>query len=321
MLTCPACQQALAEAADRVIVCPCGLVYPRLTSGGIDFLRGREFKDFDWDPDDNAQQELLEQEAVGIAWRIENFIIPLIRRFSRSTGRTDRRPTVLDCGCGSGLSVDILNAHGILAFGIDAGEARHRQWNVRALGRRLHSADALHLPFGAESFDVVFSSGLIEHIGIHEEEAATYRARRLPDCDAQRRQFVREMVRVLKPEGFILLDHPNGGSPVDFWHGGSPGSIRWHALWGDMLPRFAEISGYFRAADRSLRLYSLSPRHRLQFNKVRNHWYGRAFAPLIKIWFRMVEIRALSFLARGFLNPYLVTVASRQRDVDKWLRK
>jgi SAM-dependent methyltransferase len=303
------------------MACPCGLVYPRLTSGGIDFLRRQEFKDFDWDPDNAAQQELLEQEAVGVAWRIEHFVVPLVRRFSRSTGRPELKPAVLDCGCGSGLSVDILNAHGIPAFGIDAGKARHCQWNLRSFGTRLHSADALRLPFGAESFDIVLSSGLIEHIGIHEEEAGTYRARRLPDCDAQRRQFVREMARVLKPDGFILLDHPNGGSPADFWHGGSPGSIRWHALRGDMLPRFAEISGYFHATDRSLRLYSLSPVHRLQFNKVRNHWYGRAFAPLMKLWFQMFEIPALSFLARGFLNPYLVTVASRRRDVDKWLRK
>jgi SAM-dependent methyltransferase len=321
MLTCPVCQQGLTEDADIAITCPCGLVYPRLTSGGIDFLRGEEFKDFDWNPVDTAQQEMLEQEAVGIAWRIESFIIPLFGRFSRATKRDPRKLAVLDCGCGSGLSVDILNAHGIPAFGIDAGEARHRQWDVRSFSNRLHSANALHLPFGTGSFDVVFSSGLIEHIGIHEQEAGTYRARRLPDCHAQRQQFVRELVRVLKPEGFILLDHPNGGSPADFWHGGAPGSIRWHALRGDMLPRFAEISGYFRTADRSLRLYSLSPRHRLQFNKVRNHWYGNAFAPLMKIWFRMIEIRALSFLARGFLNPYLVTVASRQPDVGAWLQK
>src|SRR5262245_14744957 len=127
MMTCPACQQALTEPRDSAIACTCGLVYPRLASGGIDFLRGEEFKDFDWDPDDAAQQELLEQEAVGIAWRTETFLIPLFGRFSRSIERDRRKLTVLDCGCGSGLSVDILNAHGITAFGIDAGEARHRQ--------------------------------------------------------------------------------------------------------------------------------------------------------------------------------------------------
>ncbi len=174
MLTCPVCQQGLTEGADIAITCPCGLVYPRLTSGGIDFLRGEEFKDFDWNPVDTAQQEMLEQEAVGIAWRIESFIIPLFGRFSRATKRDPRKLAVLDCGCGSGLSVDILNAHGIPAFGIDAGEARHRQWDVRSFSNRLHSANALHLPFGTGSFDVVFSSGLIEHIGIHEQEAGTY---------------------------------------------------------------------------------------------------------------------------------------------------
>jgi SAM-dependent methyltransferase len=320
MLICPVCRQELTEGADSGIACSCGLVYPRMPSGGIDFLRGTEFKDFDWNPDDPGQQELLEQEAAGVAARMESFIIPLIRRFSRSTPPGDPKPAVLDCGCGSGLSVDILNAHGIPAVGIDAGEARHRQWSGRSFHRRLHSANALHLPFGTQSFDVVLSSGLIEHIGIHEEETGTYQARRLPDCHAQRQEFVSELVRVLKPGGFILLDHPNGGSPADFWHGGSPGSIRWHAVWGDMLPRFGEIARYLRHADRSFRLYSLSPRHRLQFNRVRNHWYGRAFTPLMQVWFRMVEVRALSFLSRGFLNPYLVTVASRRPDASGWLR-
>src|SRR4029450_13909241 len=113
MLTCPVCQQGLTEDADIAITCPCGLVYPRLTSGGIDFLRGEEFKDFDWKRVDTAQQEMLEQEAVGIAWRIESFIIALFGRFSRATKRDSRKLAVLDCGCGSGLSVDILNAHGI----------------------------------------------------------------------------------------------------------------------------------------------------------------------------------------------------------------
>src|SRR5688572_20337054 len=113
MLICPACRQTLTEGADSGIACPCGLVYPRMSSGGIDFLRGAEFKDFDWNPDDPGQQELLEQEAAGVASRMENFIVPMIRRFSRSTRPGDPKPAVLDCGCGSGLSVDILNAHGI----------------------------------------------------------------------------------------------------------------------------------------------------------------------------------------------------------------
>lgn len=312
MFICPGCKSVLVDVENQAVFCGCGRSYSHLPSGGLDFLQGEEFPDFHLDPSDRAQQELLEQKAAGVAWRIEEFIVPLIARYSGASGKLGQPLTVLDCGCGNGVSVDMLRAYGMRAWGIDAGRARHQQWPMHSFRRCLHSANALHLPFANSSFDVVLSCGLIEHIGIHEEESNGYVAWRLPDCHAQRQQFIAELVRVVKHEGFILVDHPNGGSPADFWHGGKPGSIRWHALKGDMLPRFDEIVHYFRAADPSLHLYSLSPYRRLRFNQVRNHWYGRAFASLMKAWLRTMAIPALSFLARSFLNPYLVTVATRR---------
>jgi SAM-dependent methyltransferase len=319
MLICPGCQSPLGPLNNGPVVCACGSIYPTLLSGGIDFLQGQGFPDFHLDPGDAAQQEGLDREAAGIAWRMEALLLPLIRRYSRAAEKAEQALTVLDCGCGNGLSVDILRAHGICAFGVDAGRARHQQWVARSSGRNLHSADALHLPFASSTFDVVLSSGLVEHIGIHEEQSDRYHTHRLPDCHAQRRRFVGELVRILKQDGFILLDHPNGAFPADFWHGDSAGSIRWHSPNGDMLPRFEEISAYFRAADASLRLYSLSPSHRLQFQQVRNHWYGKAFAPVMKAWLHVMDVAALSFLARSFLNPYLVTLVSRQKNIERWV--
>jgi SAM-dependent methyltransferase len=256
----------------------------------MDFLRGESFADFDFVPDDASQQRLLQAEADGVSWRTERFLNPLIRRYARIYGKTDSVLAVLDCGCGGGLSVEILRSYRIAAYGIDAGRARHAQWHARTCGRYLHSANALHLPFPTGSFDVVLSSGLIEHIGIQEEQHPRFSARRLPDCDAQRQEFINELVRVLKPDGFILLDHPNGGSPADFWHGGKPGSIRWHRLHEDMLPRFDEVAAYFAQADGGLALCSLSPSHRLSFRRIRSHWYGIAFTPLVKTFFRLIEL-------------------------------
>lgn len=258
------------------------------------------------------QRALLEQEAEGVAARMEGLISPLIRRYALFSGKAPGQLAILDCGCGNGLSIDILAAQGMDAWGIDAGGARHRQWHRRRTRAQLLSANALRIPFADATFDVVLSSGLVEHIGIHEEEADGYRSYRLADCDKQRQQFVHELVRVLKRDGFILLDHPNGAFPADFWHGGEAGSIRWHRPHGDMLPRFSEIVTYFRGADPSLKLVSLSPSRRLSFNKVGVHWYGRVFTPAMKAWLKVIEIRKLSFLARSFLNPYLVTIATRQ---------
>lgn len=318
MLICPHCQSALAPDRGQTVTCNCGRAYPRLSAGGVDFLQGEEFADFQFDPKDKAQQESLNQELGGISWRTDGFIIPWIRRYSRASGKSEHAITVLDCGCGSGLSVDILRDHGICAWGIDAGRGRHQQWTLRSSGCFLHSANALHLPFKSSTFDVIVSSGLVEHIGIVEENSHGYRSSRLPDCDAQRARFVSELVRVLKEDGLILIDHPNASFPVDFWHGGATGSFRWHLPRGDMLPSFAEIARYFQAADPTLRLYSLSPIHRLRFQQVRKHWYGVLLAPLMKFWLRLLDFPALSFLAGSCLNPYLVTLASRHHSVE-WL--
>jgi len=318
MLICPNCGSRLEPGDASVLSCACGESYPRLPSGGIDFLQGLEYPDFELNENNPAQRSTLEQESVGVNNRMKRFIAPLIRRYARASGKQAKDLAVLDCGCGSGLSVDLLHAQDIDAWGIDSGAARHRQWLGRKVPGRLLSANALHLPFADASFDVVLSCGLVEHIGIHEEERDGYRSYRLQDCEMQRLQFVRELTRVLRHDGFILIDHPNGAFPADFWHGGTSSSIRWHRPHGDMLPRFSEIAAYFRAADASLTLTPVSPSHRLAFNKASVHWYGRIFAPVMKTWFWLMDFRPLSFLARSPLNPYLVTIAARSLNT-RWI--
>jgi SAM-dependent methyltransferase len=319
MLRCTNCGEPLQMADSEVLTCVCGTVYARLKSGGLDFLQGVEFADFQLDPDDCYQKEALEREVEGVASRIDDFIFPMIRRYAAAFKKQIQDLTVLDCGCGNGLSVDILKRHGMDAWGIDGGRARHQQWEQRRSGNYLVSANALRLPFQDKSFDIVLSSGLIEHIGIHEEQCKHYCSYRLKDCESERIQFVNEMVRVLKDDGFILLDHPHGAFPADFWHGGKPGSIRWHWPFNDMLPRFGEVADYFRRADASLKLLSLSPSKRLRFKKVGAHWYGRIFAPAMKLWLESMKVRPFSFMARSFLNPYLITIAARHLHARSWI--
>jgi SAM-dependent methyltransferase len=319
MFRCPHCGEVLGPVGPKGVTCICGAGYDRLESGGLDFLQGLEFADFDPDAHDDDQIGALEKEVEGVATRIEGFIFPMIRRYARALGKQIPDLAVLDCGCGNGLSVDLLREYGLDAWGIDAGRARHRQWKQRRSGSYLLSANALWIPFQDREFDIVLSSGLIEHIGIHEEEGERYCSYRLKDCELQRIGFVREMVRVLKSDGFILLDHPNGAFPADFWHGGKPGSIRWHRPFDDMLPTFEEVANYFQKADGSLNLLSLSPTKQLKFKKVSVHWYGRVFAPAMKLWLNSMKARPLSFLASSFLNPYLITLATRQTGARRWV--
>jgi SAM-dependent methyltransferase len=311
MFVCPGCRRGLTAKDGCEVDCSCGESYALLPSGGIDFLQGGSFDDFKLDLQDPGQQDRLREEAEGVAWRVRTFILPLLERFRKASAAPAGPPRALDVGCGSGMAVDALQEGGVQAWGIDAGLARQRQWPARKSAACLHAADALRLPFANRAFDFVISSGLIEHIGIHEEASHGYRSRRLTDCHDRRTRFISELVRVTRPDGFIYLDHPNGRFPIDFWHGGPDGGLRWHVPWGDMLPTFSEVSRYFAQADPSIRLFSLSPAGRLRFIQVRRHWYGRAFSPLMKAWLAWLGWPRLSFLARSFGNPYLVTVATR----------
>ncbi len=301
-LICPDCEATLRINGEESVRCVCG---------GLDFLRGNPFHDFDLDPADPGQAETLRLEAQGVAERVESFLVPALRRYCACTGRVPAELTLLDCGCGGGLSIDLLREAGFDAWGIDAGRSRHRQWQERASGPFLHSADALQIPFQRNSFDIAISCGLIEHIGIYETMEDHYVARRLADCDERRTQFARHLLRVTREDGFILLDHPNGSFPIDFWHGGPHGGFRVHRPWGDMLPRFSEISHYFRSADPNLEFLSLSPVDRLRLGRVRRLKLGPVLAPLIRLWFDMMSVPWLASMARGCLNPYLVTVIYR----------
>ncbi len=93
-------------------------------SGGIDFLQGMKHLDFDLNTDDPIQRAILDRESEGVSDRMERFLVPLIRRYAISLGKQANRLAVLDSGCGAGLSVDLLHAQGMDAWGIDSGAGR-----------------------------------------------------------------------------------------------------------------------------------------------------------------------------------------------------
>lgn len=111
---------------------------------------------------------------------------------------------LLDVGCGVGGSTNYLaskyyaDATGITLSPFQASRARSR---ARAAGLERHVkfevADALSMPFQDNSFDLVWSLESAEHI---------------PD----KKQFLAECVRVLKPEGRLIVatwchrDHAEG---------------------------------------------------------------------------------------------------------------
>jgi SAM-dependent methyltransferase len=98
------------------------------------------------------------------------------------------RARLLDCGCGTGAVVAHLGRRGP-AVGVDLSpEALHL---ARTRGVAVARAGLLALPFADATFDVVTSFDVIYHRWVKDDAAA-----------------VREMARVLRPGGRLLLRVP-----------------------------------------------------------------------------------------------------------------
>ncbi len=94
---------------------------------------------------------------------------------------------ILEVGAGSGVDSGFLSKLGSQVCAVDYATSNiiASQWKMV----NVHQADGENLPFKDESFDLVFSQGLIEHF-------------KNPD------KLISEKVRVTKRGGFIVIDAP-----------------------------------------------------------------------------------------------------------------
>src|SRR5262245_19383978 len=110
------------------------------------------------------------------------FVEPLV---AQATG--DRRPAILDCGCGTGHNLTWLRRYG-RAYGIDLTWAG-LQYAASQGERRVARATAARLPFADAAFGVVTSFDVLYS---------------LPD-DVER-DAIAEMYRVLGPGGTLIVN-------------------------------------------------------------------------------------------------------------------
>lgn len=111
------------------------------------------------------------------------FVTPLLR--DATAGRSN--PRLLDCGCGTGANLALLDRFG-RAAGFDLSEAGLRIG--RDAGRtRLARGSVTAAPFSDQTFDVVTSFDVIYSLENGDERAA-----------------VAEMYRLLKPGGFAIIN-------------------------------------------------------------------------------------------------------------------
>jgi len=304
-LVCPACRGVLACRSQSLVCTCCNLEFP-VDNGIVDFSGGSYFDQFkpseslrDW------HEAALQAEYEGAVTRIRDYYLPRIRSGNKNAFR------VLDCGCGNGLSVDLLSEAGFEAWGNDLSQLRKWQWRERSFRTRLVVANGMALPFPSGYFDIVLSSGVIEHIGVTETLPPTYSATPLPDQRFQRLAFVGELMRVLSPAGSLFIDSPNGAFPFDFWHGNNPGSARRHKADEGFLPTHTELVQLLKESGASS-VRALSPWRRLQFRQAASHIHGRLLRIPATLLFILMCTASFRWLAASRVNPFLVIEATRR---------
>src|ERR1019366_7545228 len=301
-LVCPVCHVALSASATALTCASCRRAFP-VDDGIADFAEGRYFDDHP-DPSSLSDEARRGYENENSGPRVEDYSLPLLR----STGA--RR--VLDSGCGNGESVDVLSAAGIEAWGHDLSAFRKWQWRSRMHRDRLVVADGLRLPFPDGFFDAVVSSGVLEHVGVRERGGpGIYEVSPLPDRDARRTAFLAGLVRVLAPGGTLYLDFPNGAFPVDFWHGPSAGSARWHSPFEGFLPNVTEIAALAKRLEPPAASPSVRRTVGCSSTRLGANWYGRLFRAPIKAFYALTSVPGFTWLAGTALNPYLVLAVRR----------
>ena len=106
---------------------------------------------------------------------------------------------ILDVGCGTGQLINYLNNQGFEVSGCDLSVEAIRL-APNKIRNKIKRATATRLPFKNESFDLVASISVIEHL-----------------TKAQATRFIKEAKRVLKKGGFIFLVTPNFSSPIRYF--------------------------------------------------------------------------------------------------------
>ncbi len=136
---------------------------------------------------------------------------------------------VLVDGCGVGAYLGKLAQQAPRVFGLDIELERARE--ARAGSPLTICAAGENLPYPANSFDLLLSHEVLEHV---QDDAAA----------------VREMVRVLRPGGRLVLFCPNRGYPFEthgiYWRGkyhfGNIPLVNWlPRRWRDRLAPHVEV--------------------------------------------------------------------------------
>lgn len=179
ILCCPVCRGPLAEQENGYSCPGCGRSFPEVR-GAVRFVDESNYADsfgYQWQ---RFQKTQLDHATRNLSER----------DFVRKTGlhpEDFKGKTVLDVGCGMGRFAEVATRWGARVVGVDLSAAA--EVAAKNLADRefvAFQADVFALPFAPESFDLIYSMGVLHHT---------------PDCE----KAFKVLPQYLKPGGTIAV--------------------------------------------------------------------------------------------------------------------
>jgi len=299
MLVCPYCHKMLTKTEGACLCVPCDETFSQNQFGYFTFLKQvPNFNDYP------PYEEYAARQDKSGKRQFDQYLAAFF----------DQQPfqTVLDVGCGMGVGVLELRKRSCEAYGVDLPLVS-RFWAQRGYPQdAFFCADAAALPFPDDYFDIVYSMGVIEHIGTISGHCSLS-----DDYQVLRRNYAAELLRVAKPEGRILISCPNKSFPLDFQHGAlddhmprntinltrqylfNKTKANLHQTWGKYhLLSYREIGKLFNRPVEALPIKDF-----LGFSTIS----GKLARSLAKSYFNHLP----GFLRKTWINPYVVALVRK----------
>lgn len=179
ILRCLSCKERLQPSAEGLSCIACNAVYPQV-NGVIRFVKAEHYAGsfgYQWHVHAKTQLDNEQSQRSEKAFRRRTGFDP-----SELSGKL-----VLDVGCGMGRFAEVATRWGAHVVGIDLSLAA--EVAARNLAKRtatIFQADVFQLPFAPESFDYIYSIGVLHHT---------------PDCE----KAFKGLPSLLKPGGRIAI--------------------------------------------------------------------------------------------------------------------
>ena len=179
ILVCPACKLPLRENDEGCCCSGCSCMFPRVR-GVVRFVEAESYTGsfgYQWHYYSRTQLDRADRDLS------ENGFIAK----TKFTPQELNGKLVLDVGCGMGRFAEIATRWGARVVGVDLSVAVEMAAR-NLMGRESvgYQADLFELPFAPESFDIIYSIGVLHHT---------------PDCE----KAFKKLVPYLKPGGTIAI--------------------------------------------------------------------------------------------------------------------